>query len=214
VTPVRGAASPAGPLCRIGRWPNPLVFLPKEAVGAGRFDDPRAEFRVLYAAEQRRACFVETLAIWRPSLRDLADLRAVWGANAPAPWRSAPDDWHLKRCLGRFHLLPGQRWLDLRAFETREALRAQFADAVIRLGLPDLDVSGVRGPSRALTQAIARWAYEQGYQGIAYSSRFDDAFDCWAVFEGAAFQPAGPPEPIARDDPDLRATAELFGLVV
>lgn len=99
-------------------------------------------------------------------------------------------------------------------FETREALRAELAETLVRLGLPVLDVSGVRGPSRALTQALARWAHEHGYNGIAYSSRFDDALDCWAIFEGARFEPAGEPEPIGRDDRDLLTAAERFGLIV
>lgn len=85
MSPVRDAPAPAGVLNRIGRCPSPLAWLPWQAVGTGRFDDPRGEFRVLYAAEQRLACFVETLAPWRPSLEDLARLRATWGADAPAP---------------------------------------------------------------------------------------------------------------------------------
>jgi len=55
----------------------------------------------------------------------------------------------------------------LRAFETVGALRSEFARLLVELNLDDLDVSGVRGPSRGLTQAIARWAPEQGYRGIA-----------------------------------------------
>lgn len=169
---------------------------------------------MLYGAADRPACFIETLAPFRPSLSDLATLKATWGVDASFPRGRVPDDWHLKRCIGRFHLLPGQRWLDLRAFETREALRAHFADVLVRLGIADLDVSGVRGPSRTLTQALARWAHEQGYRGIAYRSRFEDTFNCWAIFEGANFESVGPIEPIARDDPDLVAAAALLGLIL
>ena len=79
-------------------------------------------------------------------------------------------------------------------------------------GLSDLDVSVALTTNRALTQAIARWADENGYHGLAYTSRFDIAFNCWAVFDNAAIEPILPFEPIRRDDPDLRATAALFGL--
>ena len=53
---------------------------------------------------------------------------------------------------------------------------------MLDLGLTDLDLSGVLGPQRRLTQALARWAYEHGYAGIAYPSRFDDALSLWAIF--------------------------------
>jgi hypothetical protein len=102
----------------------------------------------------------------------------------------------------------------LRRLETREALRSELARTLLALGLDDLDLSGVVGPARPLTQAIARWAYERGYTGLVYSSRFAAALACWAVFEGAAFDPLGLPEPILPDDPDLVEAAQLFGLVV
>jgi len=105
-----------------------------------------------------------------------------------------------------------QRWLDLRSFETRETLRRELAQTLLALGLEDLDLSGVVGPKRQLTQAIARWAYEREYRGLAYSSRFDATLTCWAIFEGAAFEPVRPSEPILPNDPDLVATAKLFGL--
>jgi hypothetical protein len=54
-------------------------------VGSGRFDDPTEEFRVLYAATQRRAAFIETLAPFRLSLEALAVLRGVTGTKEPVP---------------------------------------------------------------------------------------------------------------------------------
>jgi len=72
--------------------------------------------------------------------------------------------------------------------------------------------SGGVGPKRQLTKAIARWAYERDYRGLACSSRFDATFTCWAILEGVAFEPIGPSEPILPNDPDLIATANLFRL--
>ncbi len=82
------------------------------------------------------------------------------------------------------------------------------------LGLDDLDVSGATTTRRALTQAIAGWAHDNGFQGIAYPSRLDATLTCWALFEGAIIEPVPPIRPITRDDPDLRAVAKLFGLIV
>ncbi len=209
---VQEAASPGGPLYRLGRRPDPLALPPPTFTGGERFDDPLGAFRVLYAAEQRVACFVETLAVFRPPLEHVAAMRPFWRGRTPPRLGLIPADWHRRRAVGTLTLGSGQRWLDLRAGATYQALRVALADTIRRLGLRDLDVSGVRGPSRALTQAIARWAFERGYRGIAYRSRFDDAFDCWALFEGALWTPAGPPQHIRRDDPDLRAAAALLGL--
>lgn len=213
MSPVRDARTPPEVLYRIARLPDPLAWPPAELVGAGRFDDPRHAFRVLYAAAQRRAAFVETVARFRPSLETLAGLRKIEGDLEPSLTR-VPPDWYQKRAVVRLRLRPRQRWLDLRAPETWEVLRRALAATLIELNLGDLDLAAVVGPIRPLTQAVARWAHEHGYAGLVYTSRFDARLTCWAVFEGAGFDPVGTPEPIAPDDPDLVSTARLFGLVV
>jgi len=205
------AAPPADVLYRIGRWPDPLAWPPPAGSAAepSRFDDPRNAFRVLYLAERRLGCFVESVARFRVPVVVLKEA----GASV-IPRGRVPASWRKMRCVGRLRLLPEQSWLDLRTMETAEVLRVEFALRLHQLGLADLDVSGLRGPSRALTRAIGRWAYDAGYQGIAYKSRFHDALDCWAVFEGAAVERVGLSEPIRRDDADLRAAAAHFGLAV
>jgi len=194
--------------------PDPLAWPPWEYAGSGRFDDPASEFRVLYATVQRRTAFLETLARFRPSLDVLAALQALENTNEPMPTPRVPAGWYHTRAVGRLRLATRQRWLDLRSFETREALRRELAQTLLDLGLEDLDLSGVVGPKRQLTQAIARWAYDHDYAGLVYSSRFDAALTCWAIFEGAAFEPVGLPEPILPDDPDLVSVARSLGLAV
>jgi hypothetical protein len=181
-------------------------------VGGGRFDDPRREFRVLYAAVQRRGAFVETLAPFRPSLDVLARLQRGAGGAGPIPRTAVPAHWYQRHAVVRLRLGPGQSWLDLRAPETREALRAELATTLLTLGLSDLDLSRMLGPGRSLTQTIARWAYEHGYAGLAYHSRLDPTLTLWAIFEGASVDPDGLPQPITPVDPDLVAAARLYGL--
>lgn len=214
MSPVRPARTPRGVLYRLARLPDPLAWPPWEVVGGGRFDDPRREFRVLYAAAQRRGAFVETLARFRPVLEVLARLQRVAGGGEQLPPATVPAHWYQRRAVARLRLVPGQRWLDLRAPETREALRAELATTLLTLGLSDLDLGRVLGPSRTLTQALARWAYERGYAGLAYHSRLDQKLTLWAIFEGSAFEPVGLPEPITPDDPDLVATARLYTLAL
>lgn len=213
MSPARSAATPRRVLYRIGRLPDPLNWPPRELAGAGRYDDPRREFRVLYVGD-RRACFLETLAVFRPSVEVLAQLRQMSGGDEEAPRGKVPADWYQKRAVGHLRLGQRQRWLDLRASETREELRNELAEALLELGLPDLDLSSVLGPHRRLTQAVARWAFEHRYAGVAYTSRFDEALGLWSIFEGAEFERVGVPEPIVPDDPDLVAAAGLFGLEI
>ena len=104
-----------------------------------------------------------------------------------------------------------QRWLDLRELETRESLRRELAATLQALDYRDLDMADVLGRDRRLTRAIARFAQAEGFLGIAYKSRFDYNFDCWAVFEGARFEPVDSVA-IASDDPDFVEAMKLLGL--
>lgn len=207
------ATPPSRPLSRVGRKPDPRILPPLSVVGGQRFDDPHGVFRVLYTAERQLGCFVETLAPLRPSLTDIAALSLAAGTTI-RPVAQVSTDWRSARRIARLRLLPGRRWLDLRAAETCEVLRAELADALLALGMDDFDVSGARGPSRALTQRIARWAFDRGYAGIAYRSRVSDDLDCWAIFEGDHWAPVGRPVPIRRDNPELRLAARLLGLAI
>lgn len=212
----REVSPPAGTLYRLGRLPDPLAWPPFEYVGDARFDDPLGEFRILYVAEGRLACLVETLYRFRRPLPALAAERALPADEPPpATVASLPPGWRQKRGFCRLRLDEGQRWLDLRSFDTREALRPVFASLLTHLRLPELDLSAVYGPHRVLTRAIARWAYDWGYAGLRYGSRYNEAFNCWAVFERpglATFRHEGEVEPIAPDDPDFLAALGLFDL--
>jgi hypothetical protein len=193
------------------------VWPPRQFAGSGRFDDPRREFRVLYAAGSRRGAFAETMAQFRPSVEFIASRRPVREAARllfPTDLEESviPSDWYHRRAIGTLQVAPKQSWLDLRSPHTREALRHELAELLVELEFVDLDVSGVVGPHRVLTQSIARWAYERDFVGIVYASRLDSRVTLWAIFEGASFVAASVPEPIVSDDPDMVATARLFGL--
>lgn len=171
---------------------------------------------MLYAAEQRRACFAETLAGFRRDLTLQAALDSLPDGDAGDDTPESgiiPDDWHLKRAVASFRVVPGQRWLDLRAIDVREWLRhtPELVRLFVTHGLTDFDLSDVLARERAVTQGIAAWAYDSGYQGVLYTSRLDAAFDCWALFDGARFE-LDQISTILGDDPDLIAVAKLFGL--
>jgi hypothetical protein len=121
--------------------------------------------------------------------------------------------WIDERLVGSVAADPALAYLDRRAIGTRQCLRTTLADRLRDLGLADLDVSGVCGPRRELTQAIARWAREHGYAGIAYHSRHGIEHTCWALFEGVALSATAPaPQATAADDPDYLRVCAIFGL--
>ena len=120
---VRHAATPPGALYRLGFLPEPLAWPPWQYAGTGRFDDPRREFRVLYAAAKRRTIFIESLARYRHALGALALLTQVRRSDERLPMSFVPAEWRAERGIGKLRLHPGQRWLDLRALATRERLR-------------------------------------------------------------------------------------------
>jgi len=76
------AAGPAEPLHRVGRrpnawaWPDWAYAGPDGSFG-NRYDDPRAEYRVLYACSDRRGAFAEVLARFRPEPAVLRELEAI-----------------------------------------------------------------------------------------------------------------------------------------
>jgi hypothetical protein len=210
--------SPTELLYRVGYPPDPLAWPPPEYRGRGRFDDPRNRFGVMYAAADRRCCFLETLDSFRPDRALLQRLLAM-GPSSFTPQSGLVPDSYFDRLLAPLLLHPGRRWLDARLTAPQTAVALSRDPAIARM-LPNLGY-GTRfkpgdlvGSDRSLTQAIAGWAHGQGFAGIAYSCSHDPSLDCWAVFEGPHLHPGGAPQPITPDDPDVVAVAQLFELTV
>src|SRR5258708_27234615 len=90
---------------RIGRRPNAWkapdwVLAHSDGTFGNRFDDPQGYYRVPYASSQRLACFVETLARFRPDLTLLAELGEIEGPDDFLPLRTVPKDWLDGRVMG------------------------------------------------------------------------------------------------------------------
>lgn len=100
------------------------------------------------------------------------------------------------------------------AFLTREA-----CDVLRTLRIGNLDIGLVRGPSRTLTRAIARWVYTRlddagqgAYSGIRYGSRIGSQ-ECWAIFDGTAARLLSELD-ITADDPALLDVATQMDIAV
>src|ERR1700722_8973982 len=197
---------PTEPVYRLGRRPNawqpPEWFLAhSDGTFGNRFDDPEGYYRVLYASSQRLACFVETLARFRPDLSLLAELDAIEGEDDFVALGTLPRDWLAVRTMGSAEIdgvfadIYGIAWVSL--------LRRTLAAEALRLGMKDIDLSSLeRGEPRRLTQLASRQAYLLSFAGIFYRSRYGQTLENWAIFEPFPLEDSTSKE-FSEDDPDL-----------
>lgn len=180
--------SPPETLYRIAKVPNPIVWPDKkylERPAAYRFDDPLRKYLVVYAGQEPLVCFLELLnrelpnsALLRTYLETLR--RHPYDPHPYTPF-VLPSDWHLARTLGQFTLARGRRWLDFRSPQTHEALRRRMSEELLPAGRL-LDGGDALSRSHVITRHVSRWAYDNDYDGIAYSSRIYPLYTCWAIF--------------------------------
>ena len=202
---------------RVARMPDawaPLdwsLALPDGTFG-NRFDDPESEYRVLYASSQEVGCFVETLARFRPNLEKLAAVKTIVGDNDFTSPGRVPSGWERNRALGTargegsFADICGTEWI--------AHLRPKLASDCVRLGLKEFDASVLQGAApRMITQLASRIAYELGYPGIYYRSRYGRDLENWALFEPFRISDAYS-RAITRDYPALVQAAEILGIEV
>jgi hypothetical protein len=206
---------PTEPVYRLGRRPNawqpPEWFLAhSDGTFGNRFDDPDGYYRVLYASSQRLACFVETLARFRPDLSLLAELDAIEGEDDFVPLGTLQRDWVDARTMGSaeingvFANIYGVAWVS--------QLRRTLAGEALRLGMKDIDLSSLeRAEPRRLTQLASREAYLLNFAGVFYRSRYGQTLENWAIFEPFPLENTTSKE-FSKEDPDLREALRLHGI--
>jgi hypothetical protein len=156
---ILSTVSSSGPLFRVGRRPDPWQLPDWALAGAdgtfgGRFDDPEAEYRVLYASSQRLGCFLETLARFRLDVALIAELAAIGGEDDFVPAGVVPLEWLHNRLIGSAYI-PGA-YADVGASDWIGHLRTELAREVVALGVPDFDAAVLqRSAPRKLTQTIS-----------------------------------------------------------
>lgn len=212
---------------RVGRGPNPLkITIPLELEelnrpnAGSRFDSPLSNFGVLYFGTSREACYVETLARFRPDPKVVAFIRDEWEKREFPYLGGIPAEWRLNRLAVRVSLADGLPFLDLTAPETQQHLRTEMADYLVYLGYKDLDASAVMGPDRRLTRWISHWAFNSVdphgvplYGGIRYGSRLGAKYECWAAFHDIPYEPLET-KPILLEDEELRRVAAMYNLII
>jgi len=227
MTPPLAVTGADRPLYRISRRPDAWAWPPWSSAGpdgtfGNRFDDPRGEYRVLYASSQRIGPFLETLARFRRDVAIDAEYALIQpderdDAFPTLPPGLIPAEWRDKRCIGT--AAHEGRFVDVGHSDSVAHLRSALAAQLLHHGLEDLDAGDLRRRApRRFTQELSRYVFETGYDeagatlaGIRYLSRLGDEIVNWAIFEGADPE-AQTNASIERDDPDLLAAMDKFNL--
>ena len=215
-------------LHRIGWGDDPWAWADWSTAGQegrfdGRWDDPLASYRVLYAASERVATFVEVLAARRalaPSLA--AELDEI---DEPEPGIVTPGvlpgSWAALRSIGMAKV-PGV-FADITHSDSIAYLRSAMGATARALGIATITVAHLMGDDKRFPQAVSRHVYEltedaqPRFAGIKYPSKHGAEFDLWAIFEhpgDADVQRIGGPGPIDLDDPNLQDACTLHGIVL
>jgi hypothetical protein len=232
VSPVLHTVAPGDSLFRVGRGPDvwtlaSWIYAGPDGTFGNRYDDPAGEYRVLYAAGQRRGAFLETLARFRVDLQLVAELNAIEGDEQDDAFPTVqhgvvPAEWLMRRRIGT--AMAASLWfVDVAHSESLACLRERLVARLVHHGLDDLDAGDLRRRApRALTQEISRYVFEHGsapsgepVAGIAYRSRLGDELTNWTIFEGHQLDEIMEADAIiAADDPDLAAALETLGLTL
>ena len=175
-----------------------------------RFDDPEGTYRVLYGSSQRLGCYLETLARFRVDLTLFAELAEIDGEDDFFPAGQVPQQWAQTRVIGSathygtYADMYGSDWIGI--------LRRELAAECIQFRIEDLDASVLQHAApRSLTQRASRVAFNRGFDGIHYRSRYGHDVRNWALFEPFKIEPK---EVAAVDltDPDLQCALTIHGL--
>ena len=224
MTPALQVARPAGLLYRVGRVPDAWALAPWTYAGpdntfGSRFDDPEGEYRVRYAAGQKRGAFLETLARFRADPQLLAELAEIDDdpEYPTAPPSTVPSEWLHTRCVG-IAQADSLLFVDISHSQSLAHLRHHLAHRLVHFGLDDLDAGDLRKRTpRALTQELSRYVFErpEAFAGIRYLSRLGDELANWAIFEGSDLDEViEDNETIDPDDPDLAGALETLNLTL
>lgn len=175
-------------LWRLGHLSSPLEPPPQNCcTWLNRFDDPKKEYRTLYAATLQETCLLEILWDWRPDTKAYAEFQAVFPGSEYVLTRKISREWLSERAIaqGRLEIIAG-KLMDVEDLPLLNQLEINLAALLHQHEFRHLDISVIRGPSREVTQAIGRYLYDAlGASGVLYRSTVDSG-RCVALFKGRA----------------------------
>ena len=197
---------------RVGHFASPCDFTPRHLCGWNhRFDDPKREYRTVYAADEKETCLREVLADLRPDKRALAEFKKIFGddASAAAAGR-VTKAWREKHVLANAEVVIGfGAMADIESAPVLADLSRRLKEALAARGMMRLDAAGVRSKDRVLTRAASRLLHDDGLAGVDFRSRLDGV-PCHALFEGRArLEQIGAGSPLGGEIPELRGRAKI-----
>jgi hypothetical protein len=116
-----------------------------------------------------------------------AELGEIAGEDDFVPLGVIPAQWAEKRMIGAAEHegshadLYGSEWIGI--------LRRELAADCLALGVNDLDAVLQASAPRRLTQRASRIAFQAGFNGIHYRSRYGHDVENWALFEPFKLSP-------------------------
>jgi hypothetical protein len=206
---------PPTEIFRVARKPDPWQppdwsRANSDGTFGNRFDDPAGYYRVLYAASQQVSCFIETLARFRSDLTLRAELSEIEGEDDCVPLGEVPLEWCDQRLIGTASADGDYAGIYSSAWIAH--LRPKLADECLRLGLQELDAAVLQNAApRRISQLASRQAYELGFAGIYYRSRYGHDLENWAIFEPFRIHPTGS-QAIHSSTEALLKALEILGL--
>ncbi|WP_392341547.1 RES domain-containing protein (plasmid) [Leifsonia sp. P73] len=234
--PAIEASGDPGEVWRVGYAPNPWAwaswdYASDDGLFTGRWDDERAAYRSIYTSESLMGCFLELLAPLRTNEVTFAEVDAIEDDDEPAGlerpnpvFGTIALDWLENRVYGSAQQTGV--YAEVTVAASLGALAAAGVFSRFNIAPQHVDVSLLKDPrNRDLTRAVSRWLYDQIgpdrralFNGVAFRSRMGDDFRMWAVFErgndsvSPLIQPAGSPEPVTDDIPELQQAMAVLGL--
>jgi hypothetical protein len=117
-----------------------------------------------------------------------AELAEIAGVDDFFPAGRVPRQWAQTRVIGSathygaYADMYGSEWIGM--------LRRELAADCIQFGIADLDAGILQqSASRPLTQRASRVAFNRGFDGIHYRSRYGHDVSNWALFEPFKIEP-------------------------
>jgi hypothetical protein len=173
---------------RVGHFASPCEFTPRHLCGWNhRFDDPRREYRTIYAADKKETCLREVLADLKPDKKAVAEFKKLFGDDESVECAGrVTQAWREKHVLVQAVIdVASGDIADIDSAPILADLSERLAPELADRKLKRLDAARIRSQDRPLTRKASRLLYDDGHAGINFRSRLDKV-PCHALFEGRA----------------------------
>ena len=173
---------------RVGYFASPCDFTPHHLCGWNhRFDDPRREYRTIYAADKKETCLREVLADLRPDKKAVADFKKLFGDDESVECAGrVTRAWRKKHVLVQVRIvISSGEMADIESAALLGDLSERLEKQLAARKLKRLDAVRIRSQDRDLTRAASRLLHDDGHAGIDFRSRLDKV-PCHALFENRA----------------------------